>query len=136
MAQRKIRFELCAGLHAELCDSEVGPKKRLTRIPVSSSIAALTTFPGSNGEACIDPGERGLRKTKSDSKSHWDVKADRAIEMARSLPPGPARHDAMKKAGLLRGLAALVQEITRREKPVRGKKPSRSKPERSSEVIA
>ena len=77
-----------------------------------------------------------MRKKNSDSKSHWDVKADRAIEAARSLPPGPARQDAMKKAGLLRGLAALVQEITKREKPVRGKKPSRSKLEKSSEVIA
>ena len=46
-------------------------------------------------------------------------KADRAIEIARSMPPGPARYDAMKRAGLLRRLAALMQEITKREKPVR-----------------
>jgi hypothetical protein len=39
------------------------------------------------------------------------------------MPPGPARHDAMKKAGLLRWLAALMQEIKRREAPVRAKKP-------------
>src|ERR1700694_2558595 len=43
------------------------------------------------------------------------------------MPPGPARYDAMKRAGLLRRLAALMQEITKREKPVRGKKPSRLK---------
>jgi hypothetical protein len=77
-----------------------------------------------------------LRKRKSDSKTHWDVKADLAIERARSMPPGPARHDAMKKAGLLRGLAALMREITRREKPVRGKKPRRQKVEKSSEAVA
>jgi hypothetical protein len=40
------------------------------------------------------------------------------------MPPGPARYDAMKRAGLLRCLAALVQEIKKREKPVRGKQPS------------
>jgi hypothetical protein len=38
------------------------------------------------------------------------------------MPPGSARHDAMKRAGLLRWLAALMQEIKKRETPIRGKK--------------
>ncbi|WP_156928296.1 hypothetical protein [Bradyrhizobium sp. th.b2] len=49
---------------------------------------------------------------KPDSKSAWDDKADRAIEIARSLPPGPDRHDAMKKAGLMRRMAALSRKST------------------------
>lgn len=68
-----------------------------------------------------------MRKRKSDSKTHWDLKADRAIERARGMPQGPARHDAMKRAGLLRNLAALMREIATRENPVRGKKPNRPK---------
>ena len=68
-----------------------------------------------------------MRKRKSDSKTHWDLKADRAIERARGMPQGPDRHDAMKRAGLLRNLATLMREIATREKPVRGKKPNRTK---------
>jgi hypothetical protein len=68
-----------------------------------------------------------VRKRKSDSKTHWDLKADRAIERARGMPQGPDRHDAMKRAGLLRNLATLMREIATREKPVRGKKPNRPK---------
>ncbi|QIG95282.1 hypothetical protein [Bradyrhizobium sp. 6(2017)] len=71
---------------------------------------------------------------KPDSKSAWDDKADRAIEIARSLPPGPDRHDAMKKAGLMRRMAALVEEIDKQERPIRGKRPRKLKSARSREV--
>lgn len=66
-----------------------------------------------------------MRKRESYSKTHWDLKADRAIERARGMPQGPGRHDAMKRAGLLRNLAALMREIAMRENPIRGKKPNR-----------
>jgi hypothetical protein len=78
-------------------------------------------------EGMIIAGGRGVRKRKSYSKTHWDLKADRAIESARGMPQGPRRHDAMKRAGMLRNLAALMREIAMREKPVRGKKPNRPK---------
>ena len=74
-----------------------------------------------------------MRKRKSDSKTHWDLKADRAIEHARGMPQGPDRHDALKRAGLLRNLATLMREIATREKPVRGKKPNR--PKRSEKLL-
>ena len=66
-----------------------------------------------------------MSKENSKTKTPWEARADCAIEKARSMPPGPARHDAMKKAGLLRYLAVLMQEIERRERPVRGKKSRR-----------
>jgi hypothetical protein len=76
-----------------------------------------------------------VRKRTSDSKTHWDLNADRAIERARSMPQGPGRHDAMKRAGLLRNLATLMREIAAREKPVRGKKPSRPKRNDSAKLL-
>jgi len=66
-----------------------------------------------------------LSRESSDSQTDWDARADRAIDEARSMPPGPARHHAMKRAGLLRWLAVLMQEHEKREKQVRGKKPRR-----------
>jgi hypothetical protein len=66
-----------------------------------------------------------LSGKNSDSQTNWDARADRAIDEARGMPPGPARHDAMKRAGLLRWLAVLMQELEKREKPVRGKRPRR-----------
>lgn len=63
----------------------------------------------------------------SDSKTTLDKRADRAIEFARNMPPGLARNDALKKAGLLRLMADLAHKIAAKEKPVRGKKPHRVK---------
>lgn len=71
---------------------------------------------------------------KPDPKSEWDDKAARAIDAARNLPPGPERQEAMKKAGLMRRLATLVDEIDKRERPVRGKRPRKLKSERSRET--
>lgn len=76
----------------------------------------------------------GRRMTRPGSKTDWDDKAGRAIETARNLPPGAERHDAMKKAGLMRRMAALVEEINRRERPVRGKRSRKLKSERSGET--
>jgi hypothetical protein len=61
----------------------------------------------------------------------WQFKAMEAIESARNMPPGPARHDALKKAGLLRRLAEMSEEIQRLERPVRGKRPRKRKAERT-----
>lgn len=63
----------------------------------------------------------------SDSKTNLDKRADRAIETARKMPPGLARNDALKKAGLLRLMADLANEIAAKERPIRGKKPHRVK---------
>lgn len=38
---------------------------------------------------------------------HLSAKADDALEEARRLPHGPARSEALKKAGLLRNAADL-----------------------------
>ncbi|MES2752431.1 MAG: hypothetical protein V4661_13770 [Pseudomonadota bacterium] len=35
----------------------------------------------------------------------WSAKADDALEEARSMPPGPERTEALKKAGMLRNAA-------------------------------
>jgi hypothetical protein len=63
----------------------------------------------------------------SDSKTNFDKLADRAIESARKMPPGLARNDALKRAGLLRLMADLAHKIAAKEKPIRGKKPNRVK---------
>lgn len=63
----------------------------------------------------------------SDSKTSLDQRADRAIEFARNMPPGLARNDALKKAGLLRLMADLANKIAAKERPIRGKKPHRVK---------
>ncbi len=60
----------------------------------------------------------------------WQSKAMEAMERARNMPPGPARQDALKKAGLLRRLAEMSEEIQKLEQPVRGKRPRKRKAER------
>jgi hypothetical protein len=61
----------------------------------------------------------------------WRFKAIEAMESARNMPPGPARHDALKKAGLLRRLAEMSEDIQKLEQPVRGKRPRKRKAERT-----
>ena len=67
-----------------------------------------------------------MRRT-SDSNTNLDERADRAIELARNMPPGLPRNDALKRAGLLRLMADLASEIAAKERPIRGKKPHRLK---------
>ena len=68
-----------------------------------------------------------MKRGISDSKTNLDVRADRAIELARNMPPGSARNDAMKKAGVLRQMADLAREIATKERSIRGKKPGSAK---------
>lgn len=68
-----------------------------------------------------------MNRITSDSKTNFDVRADRAIEIARRMSPGLARNDAMKKAGILRLMADLEREIATKKHPIRGKKPRRAK---------
>lgn len=43
------------------------------------------------------------RKMSLSSDRHdWETLAIEALELARKMPPGPARHDALKAAGQLR----------------------------------
>jgi hypothetical protein len=37
----------------------------------------------------------------------WDAKAIEALEAARLMPPGPAKSEALKKAGMLRNAADI-----------------------------
>jgi hypothetical protein len=62
-------------------------------------------------------------------KLDWQAKAVEAIQRARNLPPGAARHEAMKKAGMMRRLAEMFEEIQTLEQPVRGKRPRKRKAE-------
>ena len=101
------------------------PTKTFHKTRVSSLIAAIKRL-SSQWKAGSEAGGRFLKRTKSGSKTDWDLRADRAIEAARKMPPGPARHDAMKRAGLLRLMAQLKAAIAKKERPVRGKKPGRS----------
>jgi hypothetical protein len=71
-----------------------------------------------------------------DPKIDWDVRADQAIEAARNMPAGSARQEALKKAGFMRRMAYLAQAINRLERPVRGKKPRKSKSDRFGEPTA
>jgi hypothetical protein len=43
--------------------------------------------------------------TGEQPKSNLDAEADEALEAARSMPSGPEKIDALKKAGLLRRAA-------------------------------
>jgi hypothetical protein len=61
-----------------------------------------------------------LRKTSSGTKTSFDDAADRAIELARDMPPGPGRIRALKEAGLLRQIAELARKIAARESPSAG----------------
>jgi hypothetical protein len=40
-------------------------------------------------------------------KRDLDIEATTALDMARALPPGPERTEAMKRAGILRNAADL-----------------------------
>jgi hypothetical protein len=62
-------------------------------------------------------------------KLDWHGKAVEAIQRARDMPPGAARHDAMKKAGLMRRMAEIFEEIQTLEQPIRGKRPRKRKAE-------
>ena len=70
--------------------------------------------------------------SKIRSSGDWDLKAAGAIETARNMPPGAERYAAMKKAGLMRRMADIVEEIDKLERPVRGKRPRKLKSERES----
>ena len=59
-------------------------------------------------------------------RTDFDYKADRAMELARALSPGAERQAALKRAGLLRQIALLAGRLGDLEKPVRGKRPSRT----------
>jgi hypothetical protein len=39
--------------------------------------------------------------------SDWDAKATEALEIARSMPPGKEKSEALKKAGMLRNAAGI-----------------------------
>jgi hypothetical protein len=43
--------------------------------------------------------------TTSSSDHDLDAEAEEALEAARAMPPGPAKSEAMKRAGLLRKAA-------------------------------
>jgi hypothetical protein len=45
------------------------------------------------------------RKPSRPDMHDWDARASEALDSARLLPHGPARSEAMKKAGLLRNAA-------------------------------
>jgi hypothetical protein len=61
-----------------------------------------------------------LRKRNSRTKTSFDDAADRAIELARDMSPGPGRIRALKEAGLLRLIAELASKIAARERPPAG----------------
>ena len=61
-----------------------------------------------------------MRKEDSQTKTNFDDAADRAIELARDMPPGPERIRALKEAGLLRQIAELARKIAARENPSAG----------------
>ena len=56
----------------------------------------------------------------------FDCRADQAMESARALSPGAERQAALKRAGLLRQIAVLSGKLGILEKPVRGKRPTRT----------
>jgi hypothetical protein len=123
-----------AGAHADFCDLKFDRKDADPNTGLFGIAAASNDLPARIGrhDHC---GGRCVRKRESYPKTHWDLKADRAIERARGMPQGPGRHDAMKRAGLLRNLAALMREIAIREKPIRGKKPYRPKQNDPGELL-
>jgi hypothetical protein len=43
----------------------------------------------------------------SHDDSDWDAKAAEALEIARAMPPGKEKSEALKKAGLLRNAADI-----------------------------
>jgi hypothetical protein len=50
-----------------------------------------------------------MRQQKKDLRPKLDLEAEAlaALEEARTMPPGPARNEAMKQAGILRNAADL-----------------------------
>jgi len=49
-----------------------------------------------------------MTREKKDPRPKLDLEAEAsALEAARSMPPGPERNEAMKKAGILRTAADL-----------------------------
>jgi hypothetical protein len=62
-------------------------------------------------------------------KLDWHAKAVEAIQRARDMPPGTARHEAMKKAGLMQRMAEIIEEMQTLEQPIRGKRPRKRKAE-------
>jgi hypothetical protein len=40
--------------------------------------------------------------SRSSDRHHWETLAIEALELGRMMPPGPARHDALKAASQLR----------------------------------
>jgi hypothetical protein len=70
-----------------------------------------------------------MRKQPSQqgSDSHeWDARAQEALDEARRLPHGPARTEAMKKAGQLR-LAANMKESLATSLAMKPVKPTNSR---------
>jgi hypothetical protein len=47
------------------------------------------------------------RMESSKNAIDWDAKAIEALEAARLMPPGPAKSEALKKAGMLRNAADI-----------------------------
>jgi hypothetical protein len=63
-----------------------------------------------------------MSQDKKDPRSRLDLEAEAltALEAARSMPAGPGRTEAMKKAGILRNAAGLPgQSIARRGRPAK-----------------
>jgi hypothetical protein len=77
----------------------------------------------------FDLERRGNDGHKMGPKLDWHAKAVEAMQKARDLPPGAARHEAMKKAGLMRRMAEMFAEIQTLEQPIRGKRPRKRKAE-------
>jgi hypothetical protein len=65
-----------------------------------------------------------LTRHKSE-RTAFDCRADQAMESARALSPGAERQDALKRAGLLRQIALLSDQLGILERPIRGKRPTR-----------
>jgi hypothetical protein len=64
------------------------------------------------------PTSPGLQPPKEARDQDLDADADEALEVARAMPPGPEKTEALKKAGLLR-VAADARKIAfaRRGRP-------------------
>lgn len=58
--------------------------------------------PGSRSSASMDQDKKDNRP-----KRDLDIEATTALDLARALPPGPERTEAMKRAGILRNAADM-----------------------------
>jgi hypothetical protein len=55
------------------------------------------------------------RPNQYDADNHdWDARAQEALDEARKMPHGPARTEAMKKAGQLRLAADMKESLSTR----------------------